>query len=115
MSTRPRPEPQTLEALLRPLAADQPLTASALLSRVLVHEVGNGLNPMGLQIELLRRRCAEDARAMEVLDALHGAVHDLGRMLERVRDFAYDVAPPSSDGEDRKALIEAATTIVRGR
>ncbi len=101
--------------MLRPLATDAPLTASGLLGRVLVHEIGNGLNPMGLQIELLRRRCAEDARTMEVLDGLHGAVQDLGRMLERVRDFAYEVAPPSSDDQGREAVLESATTIVRGR
>jgi nitrogen fixation/metabolism regulation signal transduction histidine kinase len=100
---------------LEPVAQSEPQVACGVLTRVVAHEIGNGLNPMGLQIELLRRRCADDARASEILEALGQSVRDLGRMLDRVRDYAHEVAPPADDDDARRQLFEALTGVIRGR
>lgn len=88
--------------------------AAALLSRVLAHEVGNGLNPIGLQLELLRRRSAGDARVLEILDGLRESVQALGKTLDVVRAYAHDVAPPSDDDEERRRGIVALESALRG-
>lgn len=115
MKPRNGSEPGPLQTLLDPLAQAEPQVACGVLTRALAHELGNGLNPMGLQIELLRRRCADDARTSEILEALRESVRDLGRMLDRVRDYAHDVAPPAADDEARRQLLDALADVIRDR
>lgn len=100
--------------VLESVARTDGLLASALLTRVLVHEIGNGLNPMGLQVELLRRRCADDARALEVIEGLRETVRGLGELLDEMRAYAHEVAAPGEDDHERLDQIARLTAALRG-
>ncbi|MCB9578321.1 MAG: PAS domain-containing protein [Polyangiaceae bacterium] len=58
------------------------------------HDLKNLLNPLGLQVELLRRKTKSDARAGEILDQMSGVLKRGTQTIDRLREFARQ-APES--------------------
>lgn len=58
------------------------------MSAGLAHEVRNPLNGMRIFLELLKRQCASDAGAKEMIDRVDGEIQSLNKIVSEFLDFA---------------------------
>jgi signal transduction histidine kinase len=76
-------------------AALEPAVGAAITIRALAHEVKNALNPVGLQIELLRRRVPDDPQIERVVEGIAEAVRRADLIMERAIGLAQEAGPGS--------------------
>lgn len=85
----------------------------AALCRSLAHEVKNALNPMNLQLELLRRKTEEQSELLRLVDALRDSVRKLDRIMNIAQGFGHAVAPPGQDDGSMSAGLDALNEAFR--
>ncbi|PRP92647.1 hypothetical protein ENSA5_48290 [Enhygromyxa salina] len=96
---------QRLEALARN-ADDQ---AVGMVVRLLAHEIRNAINPLGLQLALLRRHIqAPSDELQDVLDGLKETISRVHEVLDGAAQIGHelsarDAADPDDDDPDRGA------------
>lgn len=99
-----------IESALTPLTARGALLPTAIFARAAAHGLRNRLNPLGLQLALLRRRTSDEA-TRELIESLNASLRELDQMLERVQRFGQRVAPPPRDDDE---LTQALERVERG-
>ncbi len=105
----------SLEQVLTELGSEGPLLPAALLCRAAVHELKNGLNPLNLQLALLRRRIPEDERTSAILEGLRRSINDVDSILIQLQAFGHDAAPAEhDDARVASALERIARALHRG-
>lgn len=90
---------------LKGLAADDGSRALGLTLRGLVHELRNSINPMGLQLAILRRRVSTPSEELhEVLGGLRESIARAHETLDLASRLADEIAPHHKDDEDDRRL-----------
>src|SRR5688572_28286215 len=82
-----------LEIKNRELARKNRLADLGQIASHIAHEVRNNLVPVTLYVSLLRRRCADDAGGLEILDKMAGSFMALDAMVNDLLHFTADRAP----------------------
>ncbi len=106
-----------LRASREALAQGEKLRALGQMAAGISHDLKNILNPLSLQLEVLRRRIARDpASAAEVVTAIAEVVRHGLDVVERLRAFSrQDEEPDSSEPVDLDQVMATAIELCRPR
>ncbi len=100
-----------LEQKNRELARKNRLADLGLMASHVAHEVRNNLVPVGLYLNLLRRRLASDPEGLAVVDKLEGAFRDLETMVGDLLHFTRDREPRLQPMELRQLVSEVVASL----
>lgn len=80
------------------------------------HDVKNILNPLGLQLEIVRRKIAKNdlVAATATLDTMRDVIHHGVDVVDRLREFSRQ-APETSESVDVERVIATAVELSRPR
>ena len=96
------------------LARSEKLRALGQMAAGVAHDIKNILNPLGLQIEVLRRRIARDpASAGEVLATMETALRTGVDTVERLRSFSRQDPERLIEPADLNRIVQQALEIAR--
>jgi signal transduction histidine kinase len=105
-----------LRASREALSTGEKLRALGEMAAGIAHDLKNILNPLGLQIEVLRRRLVRDpASAGEVLGQMEDALALGLETVDRLRCFARQGREPVAEYLDVNTLVATAIEITRPR
>jgi signal transduction histidine kinase len=105
-----------LRASREAVSTGEKLRALGEMAAGIAHDLKNILNPLGLQIEVLRRRLARDpASAGQVLGQMEDALALGLQTVDRLRCFARQGREPVAEYLDLNALVATAIEITRPR
>lgn len=100
-----------LEQKNRELARKNRLADLGLMASHVAHEVRNNLVPVGLYLNLLRRRLANDAEGLPIVDRLEGAFRALETMVSDLLHFTRDREPRLQAVELRRLVDEVLASL----
>lgn len=100
-----------LEQKNRELARKNRLADLGLMASHVAHEVRNNLVPVGLYLNLLRRRLAQDSEGTSILEKLEAAFRALETMVHDLLHFTGDREPRPRATSLRQLVEEAITTL----
>jgi len=105
-----------LKASRDALARSERLRVLGQMAAGISHDVKNILNPLGLQLEVIRRRIAKGdvAGAMETLDTMRDVIAHGVDIVERLRQFSRQ-GPETSEHVDVEQVIRTAVELSRPR
>ncbi|HEU5060290.1 MAG TPA: HAMP domain-containing sensor histidine kinase [Kofleriaceae bacterium] len=106
-----------LRASREALAQGEKLRALGQMAAGISHDLKNILNPLSLQLEVLKRRIARDpAAASEVVTAIAEVVHHGLDVVERLRAFSrQDEEPDSAEPVELDQVMATAIELCRPR
>ena len=103
-----------LRASREALARSEKLRALGQMAAGIAHDLKNILNPLGLQVQLLRRRLArEPARAPEVLADMEEALRTGLGVVDRLRTFGRQEPEGQVEAIDIDAVVQRVANLVR--
>ncbi|MCC6996605.1 MAG: HAMP domain-containing histidine kinase [Deltaproteobacteria bacterium] len=103
-----------LRASREALARSEKLRALGQMAAGIAHDLKNILNPLGLQVQLLRRRLARDpARAPEVLADMEEALRTGLAVVDRLRTFGRQEPERQVEAIDIDAVVQRVANLVR--
>ena len=82
------------------------------MSAGLAHEVRNPLNGMRIFLELIKRQCASDVKARDMIEKVDGEVQSLNRVVTEFLDFARP-AQLQSEEVELSEVINAVIMLLR--
>jgi signal transduction histidine kinase len=102
-----------LQASREALAHADKLRALGQMAASVSHDLRNILNPLSIQLNLLRRRLGEPERAQEVVDRIAETLRHGIELVTRVRDFSRHAPEPEPVPHELDVLASAAVDILR--
>ena len=104
-----------LKASREALARGEKLGALGKMAAGISHDIKNILNPLGLHLELLRRRITKDpAAALQSVDAMQDVIRHGLDVVERLRAFSRQ-DPEGAEPVDLDETCRTAVELVRAR
>lgn len=91
------------------------LRALGQMASGVAHDLKNILNPLGIQVALLKRRLREEPRALEVLEQMTAVLKRGGETLNLLRDFGRQGAERPAQLADLTAIAREAVELCRPR
>jgi signal transduction histidine kinase len=105
-----------LRASREALAKSEKLRALGEMAAGISHDLKNILNPLALQLDLLRRRISKDpAAALTVVANMEEAVRSGVDVVERLRAFSRQAPEAEAEAVDLNATVETALELCRPR
>jgi signal transduction histidine kinase len=105
-----------LRASREALAKSEKLRALGEMAAGISHDLKNILNPLGLQLELLRRRVVKDpAEALIVIGHMEEAVRSGVDVVERLRAFSRQAPEAQAEAVDLNVTVTTAVELCRPR
>lgn len=92
---------QELRALVRRDGEE----ALGLVLRLVAHEMRNCMNPLSMQLAILRRQArAHDRDLQDVIEGMHEAIARSNRVLDGVARIGQEIAPGEGDDAELREL-----------
>ncbi len=105
-----------LRASREALAKTEKLRALGEMAAGISHDLKNILNPLGLQLELLRRRIGKDPEAaLRVVANMEEAIRSGVDVVERLRSFSRQRPEAEAEVVDLNAALDTASELCRSR